>query len=81
MAPDRPGWPGWVSWLFGPAGAALATAAAAVGLALAIYTPDVQPAGSNIRWLDTAGRSVMVVDGADDMTIIWTLDAGEGGVS
>jgi len=70
---------GWLSWLFGPAGAALATAAAAVALALTIYTPEIQPGGSTIRWLDTAGKSVMVIDDDTDMTIIWMLDGGEGG--
>jgi anti-sigma factor RsiW len=70
---------GWLVWLFGPAGAALATAAAAVALALAVYTPEIQPAGATIRWLDTGGRSVMVFDDDADMTIIWMLDAGEGG--
>ncbi len=71
----------WLSWLFGPAGAALATAAAAVALAIAVYTPDIQPGGAAIRWLDTGGRSVMVLDDAADMTIIWVLDGDpEGGV-
>ena len=76
VAPERSG---WLAWLFGPAGAALATAAAAVALALTIYTPEIQPGGSTIRWLDTGGRSVMVIDDDADMTIIWMLDGGEGG--
>jgi anti-sigma factor RsiW len=71
----------WLAWLFGPAGAVLATAAAAVALALAVYTPEIQPSGATIRWLDTGGRSVMVFDDEADMTIIWMLDSGEGGVS
>ncbi len=72
---------GWLVWLFGPAGAALATAAAAVALAVAVYTPALQPSGATIRWLDTGGRSVIVFDDEADMTIIWMLDSGEGGVS
>jgi len=78
--PERSGPAAWLGWLFGPAGAALATAAA-VALALAIYTPEVQSHGTTIRWLDTGGRSVMVFDDPADMTIIWMLDGGEGGVS
>ena len=75
----EPASPGWLAWLVGPLGAALATAAAAVGLAIAVYTPEVVPSGPAIRWLDSGGHSVMVIDDESEMTIIWMLDDGSGG--
>ena len=61
----------------------LGAATAAAALALAVYVgfseaPEVS--GGVIRWMDSGGRSVLVVDDAEsDVTIIWLLeDAAEG---
>lgn len=81
---EEPARAGWLGWLLGPPGAALATAAAAVALAVAVFTPEAAGPAASIRWLDSGGHSVMVFDDAADMTIIWMLDgdiegASEGG--
>jgi anti-sigma factor RsiW len=59
--------------------------AAAVALALALFLgimEDSAPATRGmIRWMDTGGRSVMVLEDQDDATIVWLLDAPEDGTS
>lgn len=74
----QPASPDWLAWLVGPLGAALATAAAAVGLAIAVYAPGGVPSGPALRWLDAAGHSVMVIDDESELTIIWLLDDASG---
>jgi hypothetical protein len=34
-----------------------------------------------IRWLDTGGRSVIVLEDQGDATIVWLLEAPEAGAS
>jgi len=63
----------------------LTAVAAAVALALALFLgimEDSAPATRGvIRWMDTGGRSVMVLEDQDDATIVWLLDAPENGAS
>jgi len=59
---------------------------AALALALALFLGIMEDAAPQtpgvIRWLDTGGRSVMVLeDRGDDATIVWLLDAPEDGIS
>ena len=73
----QPGWSGLLGWK--PIGVAVAAGAAvlAVGLWNAPGTvPDGQTGGV-LRYLDTGGRSVMVVE-AQDVTIIWLMEGGVG---
>jgi anti-sigma factor RsiW len=63
----------------------LTAVAAAVALALTLFLgimEDSAPATRGmIRWMDTGGRSVMVLEDQDDATIVWLLDVPEGGAS
>ena len=67
---------GWLR----PAGAL----AAVTGVAVAVYLGALEPAapqGSVVRWLDSGGRAVLVLeeDAESQVTIIWMLeDAVEG---
>ena len=59
-------------------GAALAAGALAVAAVVAFQPPppvQISAAGS-VRYLDTAGRSVMVIDSEEDVTIIWLIGPG-----
>ena len=58
----------------------LAVAAGATALAVGLWNapvtlPDEQ-AGGVLRYLDTGGRTVMLVD-SEDVTIIWLMDGGD----
>ena len=64
-----------------PAAAALATAALALAVVLGIIGDGAPTAPGVISWLDTGGRSVLVLDGAEDSTIVWLLDAPTEGAS
>jgi len=69
---------GW-SWLR-PAGALAAAAVVAVAVYLGTFE-TVAPEGGAVRWLDSGGRPVMVLeaDAGSQTTIIWMLeDAVEG---
>jgi len=63
----------------------LAAVAVAAALALVLYLGVMQggapPVPGMIRWLDTGGRSVMVLEDQGDATIVWLLEDGasEGG--
>ena len=63
----------------------LAAVALTAALALALFLGIIQGGESStpgiIRWLDTGGRSVMVLEDQGDATIVWLLDALEDGVS
>jgi len=54
---------------------------AAVALALALFLgimEDGEPATPGIiRWLDTGGHSVIVLEDQEDVTIVWLLEALE----
>jgi len=62
----------------------LAAAAVAVALALALFLGIMEdaapPTSGIIRWLDTGGRSVMVLEDQGEATIVWLLDAPEDGI-
>ena len=52
---------------------------AAAGLLLALWfgvLESAAPVGGAVRWVDTGGRPVMVLDASEesDVTIIWVLD-------
>lgn len=78
---------GWFRSWWQPAGAL----AAAAAVALAVYVGFERAPGvpeltdGTVRWVDSGGRAVLVVDDAEaDVTIIWLLDdavegAAEGG--
>ena len=58
-----------------PAGAMVA----ALGLLLAVWfgvLESATPMGGSVRWVDSGGRPVMVLDepGESDVTIIWVMD-------
>jgi len=60
----------------------LAAVAVSVALALALFLGIMEGGGAPaapgmIRWLDTGGRSVMVLEDQGDATIVWLLDAPE----
>jgi anti-sigma-K factor RskA len=65
--------PAW-SWLR-PAGALAAAAVVAVAVYMGSYQAVPQSGGA-VRWLDSGGRPVMVLeaDAESQMTIIWMLD-------
>ena len=71
------GWSGLLGWK--PIGLAVAAGAAvlAVGLWNAPGTVPDEQTGGVLRYLDTGGRSVMVVE-AQDVTIIWLMEGGVG---
>lgn len=63
----------------------LAALALTAALALALFLGIIQRGGSStpgiIRWLDTGGRSVMVLDDQSDATIVWLLESPQEGAS
>lgn len=74
-APKRRGL-GWLAW---------PVAATAVGVAFALGWPESEEVGGAVRWLDSGGHDVMVLEEAPDTTIIWVFDApsegaGRGGM-
>ena len=82
-ADSRPALAGWGFGFWRPAGAGLAVLAAA-GLWFALsgnpvsLTPVPEaPFRGGLRYLDTHGRPVVVVDEAEDVTIIWLMEADE----
>ncbi len=82
----RDEWRGWrgMGWLAAysrPLAAVAVTAALALALFLGIMEDAVSPTPGVIRWLDTGGRSVMVLEDQGDATIVWLLDALEDGIS
>jgi anti-sigma factor RsiW len=66
-APSAPG-----AWLPGCLGAALAAASVALLMAGGRLSGDAAPVGS-LRWLDSKGKPVMVLQDDRDATIIWVL--------
>ena len=64
------------SWLLShlrPIATAAATAALAIAVVVGIMGDDAAEPPV-ISWLDTGGRSVMVLEGDNDATIVWLLD-------
>ena len=73
---------GWLAAYSRPIAAVAVTAALALALFLGIMEDVAPPTPGVIRWLDTGGRSVMVLeDRGDDATIVWLLDALDDGIS
>ena len=61
-------------WLLRPLGAAAAVAVAAA-LVFGLFTGDNGEVGV-VRWIDSGDRNVMVLEGDEDVTIIWVLSDG-----
>jgi len=62
-----------------PVMAAAATAAAVVAVALVTIGDGPGQRAGAVRWLDTGGRSVIVLDDPETATIVWLLESpGEG---
>jgi anti-sigma factor RsiW len=72
---------GWLAAYSRPLAAVAVTAALALALFLGIMEDAASPTPGIIRWLDTGGRSVMVLEDQGDATIVWLLDALEDGIS
>jgi anti-sigma factor RsiW len=74
--------PAAVPWLPGWLGAAIATASVVAVMASGVLTGDAAPVGS-LRWLDSKGKPVMVLQDDHVATIIWVLSkpkrSGGGG--
>jgi anti-sigma factor RsiW len=69
-----------LGWLFGPVGAFAAAGAAAIALAFVLASSDTAPVGV-VHWLDSGDRNVMVLDGEDDVTVIWVFDPNLDGAA
>ena len=80
---ERRGWRGmdWLAAYSRPLAAVAVTAALALALFLGIMEDAATPTPGMIHWLDTGGRSVMVLEDQGDATIVWLLDALEDGIS
>ena len=69
---------------FAPVGAAVAVAAA-VALAIGLYSGETAPIGAEwtgvVQWMDSGDRAVMVLEGDEDVTIIWVFDDPSEGAS
>lgn len=64
----------WLGWLAVPG--AVASAVLAAIFAYNELAPPAQPRTTGVvRWLDSGGRDVMVLEGDPDTTIIWVFDA------
>ena len=70
----------WLAAYSRPVAAVAVSAALALALFLGIMEDAAVPTPGIIRWLDTGGRSVLVLeDDQGDATIVWLLDAPEDG--
>jgi anti-sigma factor RsiW len=70
----------WLAAYSRPIAAVAVSTALALALFLGIMENVAPPAPGMIRWLDTGGRSVMVLEEQGGATIVWLLDAPEDGV-
>ena len=71
----------WLAAYSRPIAAVAVAAALALALFLGIMEDTAPPMPGMIRWLDTGGRSVMVLEDQGDATIVWLLEAPEAGAS
>jgi len=69
----------WLAAYSRPIAAVAVSAALALALFLGIMEDAAPPIPGMIRWLDTGGRSVMVLEDQGDATIVWLLDVPEDG--
>ena len=79
---ERPG-AAWAlpAGYFRPLVAVGVTAALALALFLGTIEDAIQATPGMIRWLDTGGRSVMVLEQEAGTTIVWLLDSPQEGAS
>ena len=74
--------PGWMARSTGLRPIMVASVTAAVAVAVALGTmgdgPGQRPGA--VRWLDTGGRSVIVLDNPDAATIFWLLESPVEGI-
>lgn len=69
-----------LGWWLKPVGAVAATAAvAAIVFYGGSWLETPVHAGGVVRWIDSGGRSVMVLDDQPDTTIIWVFDSATEG--
>jgi anti-sigma factor RsiW len=68
-------------WWLAPIGAAAATAAVVLAIVYGGFFATPPAAGGTLRWIDSEGRSVMVLDDDPDTTIIWVLDGATEGAA
>jgi len=71
----------WLADYARPLTALALGAALALALFLGIMKETPPPTAGIIRWMDTGGRSVMVLEDQGEATIVWLLDAPEDGTS
>ncbi len=71
----------WLAAYSRPLAAVAVSVALALALFLGIMEDAAPPTAGIIRWLDTGGRSVIVLEDQEDVTIVWLLDALEDGAS
>jgi anti-sigma factor RsiW len=71
----------WLAAYSRPIAAVAVAAALALALFLGIMEDAAPPMPGMIRWLDTGGRSVIVLEDQGDATIVWLLEAPEAGAS
>jgi anti-sigma factor RsiW len=69
----------WLATYSRPLTAVAVTAALALALFLGIMEDAAPPTPGVIRWLDTGGRSVMVLEEQEGATIVWLLDSSQEG--
>ena len=69
-------WPARTPWLPAWLGAAIAAASVATVMASGLLSGDAAPVGS-LRWLDSKGKPVMVLQDDRDATIIWVLQKAQ----
>ena len=70
-----------IVWWLAPIGAVAATAAAVLAVFYGGFFASSPAAGGTLRWIDSEGRSVMVLDDDPETTIIWVLDGATEGAS
>jgi hypothetical protein len=66
-------WMGLLGRHRGPVGALAVAGAAAAALAIAVLTGETAPGGV-VHWVDGGDRSVLVLEGEGDVTVIWVFD-------
>jgi anti-sigma factor RsiW len=70
----------WAWWLT-PLGAAAAATAVVWAVVYGGFWGDAHARGGVVRWIDSGGRSVLVLDDDPDTTIIWVLDSAAEGAA
>lgn len=68
-------------WWLTPLGAAAAATAVVWAVVYGGFWSTTRASGGVVRWIDSGGRSVMVLDDDPDTTIIWVLDSAMEGAA